>query len=135
MSVKYSPTRRRQLAFGLALLLLALLYFLDFMQIHNTRSSNLILLEALVVVALFLTGALAQHLKQATSFLLVVVLGKLGVDYLIFMFQIELFYSDIPALLTDWFPIVLLRLLLPVLFICLGSATYVVFSRLFKKSH
>lgn len=135
MSVKYSPTRRRQLAFVLALLLLALLYFLDFMQIRHSGLSNLIVLEALVVVTPFLSGALAQHIKQTALSLLVVLLGKLGVDYSIFIFQIELFYSDIPALLTDWLPIVLLRLLLPVLFICLGSATYLVFNWLFKKSH
>lgn len=135
VSDKYSSGVHQKQAIGLALLLLALLYCLDYLQISHTGSGNLILLEALVVVAPFLTGALAQHLKQTTSFLLIVVLGKLEFDYLIFIFQLELFYSDIPTGLSDWLPIALLRLILPVLFIGLGSATYPVFSGLFKKSH
>ncbi|WP_138516529.1 hypothetical protein [Limnobacter alexandrii] len=134
MSVKYSPTQRGQLAFGLAFLLLALLYCLDYLQIRHSGSGNLIVLEALVVVAPLLSGALAQHVKQTALFLLIVTFGKLGVDYLIFTFRIELFYSDIPASLSDWLPIALLRLLLPVLFIGLGSATYLVFIGLFRKA-
>lgn len=134
MSDKYYSGVHQKQAIGLALLLLSLLYCLDHLQIRHTGSDNMILLEALVVFAPFLSGALAQHLKQTTSFLLVVLLGKLGVDYLIFTFQIELFYSDIPGLLIDWLPIVLLRLVLPVLFIGLGSATHLLFSRLFRKA-
>jgi hypothetical protein len=134
MSDKYSSSVRQKQAIGLALLLLALLYCLDYLQISHTGSGNLILLEALVVVAPLLSGALAQHVKQTASFLLVVALGKLGFDCLIFVFQIELFYSEIPASLSDWLPIALLRLLLPVLFIGLGSATYLVFSKLFRKA-
>lgn len=134
MSDKYSSGVHQKQAIGLALLLLALLYYLDYLQISHTGSGNLILLEALVVVAPFLTGAWAQRLKQTALFLLVIVLGKLAIDCLIFVFPIELFYSDIPGLLIDWLPIVLLRLLLPVLFIGLGSATYLLFSRLFRKA-
>ncbi|MDZ4057620.1 MAG: hypothetical protein U1D69_11800, partial [Polynucleobacter sp.] len=94
MSDEYSSSVRQKQAIGLALLLLSLLYCLDYLQIHHNGSGNLIVLEALVIVVPLLAGALAQHVKQTTSFLLVVAFGKLGFDYLVFVFQIELFYSD-----------------------------------------
>jgi len=133
MFAKYLFSKQQGLAAGLSFLLLTLLYGLDFLQIQNTDSRSLIFLEALVITAPFLAGAVVQHLKQATLFLLVLILGKLTFDYLIFVFQLETFYSDIPLVLSDWVPIAVLRLALPVFFALLGLATYVVLAKLFKK--
>ena len=133
MFAKYSLSKHQAVAAGLAFLLLALLYGLDFLQIQNTDSRSLIFLEALVIIAPFLAGAVARHLKQAILFLLVFILGKLTFDYLIFVFQLETFYSDIPVVLSDWVPIAVLRLALPVFFALLGLVTYVVLAKQFKK--
>ena len=133
MFAKYLFSKQQGLAAGLSFLLLTLLYGLDFLQIQNTDSRSLIILEALVITAPFLAGAVARHLKQATLFLLVLILGKLTFDYLIFVFQLETFYSDIPVVLSDWVPIAVLRLVLPVFFALLGVVTYIVLAKLFKK--
>ncbi|MGV3468061.1 hypothetical protein [Limnobacter sp.] len=133
MSAKYSLGKHQGVATGLAFLLLAILYGLDFLQIQNLESRGLIVLEGLVITAPFLAGAVMQHLKQATLFLLVLILGKLMFDYLIFVFQLETFYSDIPVMLSDWVPIAVLRLALPVFFALLGLVTYVVLAKQFKK--
>lgn len=133
MFAKYSLSKHQGVATGLAFLLLALLYGLDFLQIQNLESRGLIVLEGLVITAPFLAGAVMQHLKQATLFLLVLILGKLTFDYLIFVFQLETFYSDIPVMLSDWVPIAVLRLALPVFFALLGLVTYVVLAKQFKK--
>lgn len=133
MFAKYSLSKHQGVATGLAFLLLALLYGLDFLQIQNTDSRSLIFLEAFLITAPFLTGAVARHLKQAILFLLVLILGKLTFDYLIFVFQLETFYSDIPVVLSDWVPIVVLRLALPVFFALLGLVTYIVLAKQFKK--
>ena len=133
MSAENSLSAQQALALGLAFLLLTLLYGLDFLQIQNLESRGLIVLEALVITVPFLAGAVARHLKQATLFLLVLILGKLMFDYLIFVFQLETFYSDIPVMLSDWVPIAVLRLALPVFFALLGLVTYVVLAKLFKK--
>ncbi|WP_275272324.1 hypothetical protein [Limnobacter sp. P1] len=133
MSAENSLSAQQALALGLAFLLLTLLYCLDFLQIQNLESRGLIVLEGLVITAPFLAGAVMQHLKQAILFLLVLILGKLTFDYLIFVFQLETFYSDIPVVLSDWVPIVVLRLALPVFFALLGLVTYVVLAKLFKK--
>lgn len=106
---------------------------MDLLQIQNTESRGLILLEALVITAPFLAGAVARHLKQAILFLLVLILGKLTLDYLIFVFQLETFYSNIPLVLSDWVPIAVLRLVLPVFLIVLGLVTCVALAKLFKK--
>jgi len=133
MSAENSLSAQQALALGLAFLLLTLLYGLDFLQIQNLESRGLIVLEALVITVPFLAGAVARHLKQATLFLLVLILGKLMFDYLIFVFQLETFYSDIPVMLSDWVPIAVLRLALPVFFALLGLVTYVVLAKQFKK--
>lgn len=133
MFAKYSLGKHQGVATGLAFLLLAILYGLDFLQIQNLESRGLIVLEGLVITAPFLAGAVMQHLKQATLFLLVLILGKLMFDYLIFVFQLETFYSDIPVMLSDWVPIAVLRLALPVFFALLGLVTYVVLAKQFKK--
>lgn len=133
MSAENSLSAQQALALGLAFLLLTLLYCLDFLQIQNLESRGLIVLEGLVITAPFLAGAVMQHLKQATLFLLVLILGKLMFDYLIFVFQLETFYSDIPVVLSDWVPIVVLRLALPVFFALLGLVTYIVLAKQFKK--
>lgn len=133
MFAKYSLSKHQGVAAGLAFLLLALLYGLDFLQIQNTDSRSLIFLEALVITAPFLTGAVAQHLKQAIMFLFMLIIGKLTFDYLIFAVKLETFYSDIPVVLSDWVPIAVLRLVLPVFFALLGLVTYVVLAKLFKK--
>lgn len=133
MSAENSLSAQQALALGLAFLLLTLLYCLDFLQIQNLESRGLIVLEALVITAPFLAGAVARHLKQAILFLLVLILGKLTFDYLIFIFQLETFYSDIPVVLSDWVPIVVLRLALPVFFALLGLVTYIVLAKQFKK--
>ena len=133
MSAKYSLGKQQWVAAGLAFLLLGLLFGLDFLQIQNADSRSLIVLEATVITLPFLAGAVAQHLKQAILFLLVLILGKLTFDYLIFVFQLETFYSDIPVVLSDWVPIAVLRLVLPVFFALLGLVTYVVLTKLFKK--
>lgn len=133
MSAKYSLGKQQWVAAGLAFLLLGLLFGLDFLQIQNADSRSLIVLEATVITLPFLAGAVAQHLKQAILFLLVLILGKLTFDYLIFVFQLETFYSDIPVMLSDWVPIAVLRLALPVFFALLGLVTYVVLAKQFKK--
>jgi hypothetical protein len=133
MSAENSLSAQQALALGLAFLLLTLMYGLDFLQIQNLESRGLIVLEALVITVPFLAGAVARHLKQATLFLLVLILGKLMFDYLIFVFQLETFYSDIPVMLSDWVPIAVLRLALPVFFALLGLVTYVVLAKQFKK--
>ena len=133
MFAKYSLSAQQALALGLAFLLLTLLYGLDFLQIHNTDSRSLIFLEALVITAPFLAGAVAQHLKQAIMFLFVLIIGKLTFDYLIFAVKPETFYADIPVVLSDWVPIAVLRLVLPVFFALLGVVTYIVLAKLFKK--
>lgn len=133
MFAENSLSAQQALALGLAFLLLTLLYCLDFLQIQNLESRGLIVLEGLVITAPFLAGAVARHLKQATLFLLVLILGKLMFDYLIFVFQLETFYSDIPVVLSDWVPIAVLRLALPVFFALLGLVTYVVLAKQFKK--
>jgi hypothetical protein len=133
MSAENSLSAQQALALGLAFLLLTLLYCLDFLQIQNLESRGLIVLEGLVITAPFLAGAVARHLKQVTLFLLVLILGKLMFDYLIFVFQLETFYSDIPVVLSDWVPIAVLRLALPVFFALLGLVTYVVLAKQFKK--
>jgi len=122
------------LASALAFMLLALLYGLDFLQIQNTDSHSLIVPEALVITAPVLAGAVAQHFKQAIVFLFVLILGKLTFDYLIFAVKLETFYSDIPAVLSDWVPIAVLRLVLPVFFALLGLGTYVVLAGLLKNT-
>lgn len=121
------------LALGLAFLLLTLLYGLDFLQIQNLESRGLIFLEAFVITAPFLAGAVVQHLKQAILFLVVLIIGKLRFDYLIFALKLETFYSDIPVVLSDWVPIAVLRLALPVFFAVFGMVTYVVLAKQFKK--
>ena len=133
MSAENSLSAQQALALGLAFLLLTLMYGLDFLQIQNLESRGLIVLEALVITVPFLAGAVARHLKQATLFLLVLILGKLMFDYLIFVFQLETFYSDIPVMLSDWVPIAVLRLALPVFFVLLGLVTYIVLAKQFKK--
>ena len=133
MFAKYSLSKHQAVAAGLAFLLLALLYGLDFLQIQETDSRSLIFLEALVITAPFLAGAVAQHLKQAILFLVVLIIGKLTFDYLIFAVKPETFYADIPVVLSDWVPIAVLRLVLPVFFALLGLVTYVVLAKLFKK--
>lgn len=122
------------MASALAFMLLALLYGLDFLQIQNTDSHSLIVPEALVITAPVLAGAVAQHFKQAIVFLFVLILGKLTFDYLIFAVKLETFYSDIPAVLSDWVPIAVLRLVLPVFFALLGLGTYVVLAGLLKNT-
>mgnify|MGYP001358895245 FL=1 len=62
MSAENSLSTQQGLALGLTFLLLALLYCMDFLQIQNTESRGLILLEALVITAPFLAGAVAQYL-------------------------------------------------------------------------
>lgn len=133
MSAENSLSTQQGLALGLTFLLLALLYCMDFLQIQNTESRGLILLEALVITASFLAGAVAQHLKHAILFLLVLILGKFTLDYLIFALRLEIFYSELTELLLDWLPIAALRLLLPAFLIVLGLVTYVVLAKLFKK--
>lgn len=133
MSAKYSLGKQQGLAAGFAFLLLALLYWLDFLQIQNSDSRSLIVLEATVITLPFLAGAVAQHLKQAIVFLLVLILGKLTFDYLVFAMKLETFYSDIPLVLSDWVPIAVLRLVLPVFFAVLGLAAYVGLVTLLKK--
>ena len=133
MSAKYSLGKQQWVAAGLAFLLLGQLYGLDFLQIQNTDSRSLIILEALVITAPFMAGAVAQHLKQAIMFLFVLIIGKLTFDYLIFAVKLETFYSDIPVVLSDWVPIAVLRLALPAFFALLGLVTYVVLAKLFKK--
>lgn len=133
MSAENPLSAQQGLALGLAFLLLTLLYGLDFLQIQNTESCGLIVLEALVITTPLLAGAVARHLKQAILFLLVLILGKLTFDYLIFVFQLETFYSDIPVVLSDWVPIAVLRLALPVFFAVFGMVTYVVLAKQFKK--
>ena len=133
MFAKYSLSKHQGVATGLAFLLLALLYGLDFLQIQNTDSRSLIFLEALVITAPFMAGAVAQHLKQAIMFLFVLIIGKLTFDYLIFAVKPETFYADIPVVLSDWVPIAVLRLALPVFFALLGLVTYVVLAKQFKK--
>lgn len=102
MPAKYSLGKQQWVAAGLAFLLLGQLYGLDFLQIQNTDSRSLIILEALVITAPFMAGAVAQHLKQAIMFLFVLIIGKLTLDYLIFAVKLETFYSDIPVVLSDW---------------------------------
>ncbi|WP_291813573.1 hypothetical protein [Limnobacter sp.] len=133
MHAKYSLSKHQGVATGLAFLLLGQLYGLDFLQIQNTDSRSLIVLEATVISLPFLAGAVAQHLKQAIVFLSVLIIGKLTFDYLIFAVKLETFYSDIPLVLSDWVPIAVLRLVLPVFFAVLGLVTYVVLTELFKK--
>ncbi|WP_341709443.1 hypothetical protein [Limnobacter sp.] len=133
MSVKYSLGKQQGLAAGFAFLLLVLLYWLDFLQIQNSDSRSLIVLEATVITLPFLAGAVVQHLKQAILFLVVLIISKLTLDYLIFAWQLEILYSDIPVVLSDWVPIAVLRLALPVFFALLGLVTYVVLAKLFKK--
>ncbi len=133
MFAKYSLSKHQRVAAGLAFLLLALLYGLDFLQIQNTDSRSLIFLEALVITAPFLAGAVAQHLKQAIMFLFMLIIGKLTFDYLIFAVKLETFYSDIPVVLSDWVPIAELRLVLPVFFALMGLVTYAVLTKLFKR--
>jgi len=133
MSAKYSLGKQQWVAAGLAFLLLGQLYSLDFLQIQNTDSRSLIILEALVITAPFMAGAVAQHLKQAIMFLFVLIIGKLTFDYLIFAVKPETFYADIPVVLSDWVPIAVLRLVLPVFFALLGVVTYIVLAKLFKK--
>ena len=133
MSAENSLSAQQALALGLAFLLLTLLYCLDFLQIQNLESRGLIVLEGLVITAPFLAGAVAQHLRQAIVFLFMFIIGKLTFDYLIFVFQLETFYSDIPVVLSDWVPIAVLRLVLPVFFALLGLVTYFVLTKLFKK--
>lgn len=132
MSAENPRREGRTLAIGLAFILLALLYCLDFLQIQNTESRSLIVLEALVITAPFLAGAVAQHLKHAILFLPVLILGKLTLDYLIFALRLEIFYSDIPLLFSDWLPIAVLRLVLPLFFAALGLVTYAALAKLFK---
>lgn len=133
MSAENSLSAQQALALGLAFLLLTLLYGLDFLQIQNNDSHSLIVLEATVITLPFLAGAIAQHLKQAILFLLVLTLGKLTFDHLIFAVKLEAFYADIPVMLSDWVPIAVLRLVLPVFFALLGLVTYIVLAKLFKK--
>jgi TRAP-type C4-dicarboxylate transport system permease small subunit len=133
MLAKYSLSKHQGVATGLSFLLLTLLYGLDFLQIQNTDSRSLIFLEALVITAPFLAGAVAQHLKQAIVFLFVLIIGKLTLDYLIFAVKLETFYSDIPVVLSDWVPIAVLRLVLPVFFALMGLITYAVLTKLFKR--
>lgn len=134
MSAKYSLGVRQRLTVGLAFLLLALLYCLDFLQIQRTGLASLIILEALVITAPFVAGVFAQYLKQAVLFLFVLLIGKLAFEGFIFVLQLELFYSEVPELLSEWLPIALLRLVLPVFFAMLGSVSYLAFIRLFKKT-
>lgn len=134
MSAKYPPGVQQRLAVGLAFLLLALMHCLDFLQIQRTGLASLIVLEALVITAPFVAGVFAQYLKQAVLFLFVLIIGKLAFDGFIFVLQLELFYSEIPELLSEWLPIALLRLVLPVFFAMLGSVSYLAFTRLFKKT-
>ena len=133
MFAKYLFSKQQGLAAGLSFLLLTLLYGLDFLQIQETDSRSLIFLEALVITAPFMAGAVAQHLKQAIMFLFVLIIGKLTFDYLIFAVKPETFYADIPVVLSDWVPIAVLRLVLPVFFALLGVVTYIVLAKLFKK--
>ncbi len=133
MFAKYLFSKQQGLAAGLSFLLLTLLYGLDFLQIQNTDSRSLIFLEALGITAPFLAGAVAQHLRQAIVFLFMFIIGKLTFDYLIFAMKLETFYADIPLVLSDWVPIAVLRLVLPVFFALLGLVTYVVLAKLFKK--
>lgn len=133
MSAENPLSAQQGLALGLTFLLLALLYCMDFLQIQNTESRGLILLEALVITAPFLAGAVAQYLGRSALFLFTFTLGKLSFDYLIFTFRLEIFYSEIPELLLDWLPIAALRLLLPVFLIVLSLVTCVALAKLFKK--
>lgn len=133
MFAKYSLSKHQAVAAGLAFLLLALLYGLDFLQIQETDSRSLIFLEALVIIAPFLAGAVAQNLRQAIVFLFMFIIGKLTFDYLIFAMKLETFYSDIPLMLSDWVPIAVLRLVLPVFFALMGLITYAVLTKLFKR--
>jgi hypothetical protein len=133
MSAENSLSTQQDLALGLAFLLLAILYCMDFLQIQNTESRGLILLEALVITAPFLAGAIAQHLKHSVLFLLVLILGKFTLDYLIFALRLEILYSDIPTLLLDCLPIASLRLALPVFFVALGLITYAALAFLFSR--